>query len=213
MTSDSLVIAPFVAERLSVKDLDHDVWTSLEPISITHLWSGAAARPERHAEARTCWTDEQLLVRFDCRQHEPLVVSPKPITDRKTIGLWDRDVCEVFLAPDAANPWSYFEFEAAPTGEWIDLGLKVTPEGRVTDWEYQSNMTTAARIEEQSLVITIGIPWSDSIPKPQQGDQWRANFFRCISLDPEERYLAWRPTYAPEPNFHVPDAFGCLCFV
>jgi hypothetical protein len=152
-------------------------------------------------------------VRFDCRQHEPLIVSAEPVTDKKTLGLWDRDVCEVFLAPEADKPHLYYEFEAAPTGEWVDLGIQITPTGRVTDWDYQSRMSTATRVESDRLLIAIGIPWSNSIPKPQTGAEWRANYFRCISLHPEERYLAWRPTYAPEPNFHVPDAFGTLCFI
>jgi hypothetical protein len=208
-----LIVAPFVSGKLTVADLDHDAWTNCESISITQLWSGAPARPERFAEAQTCWTSDQLLVRFDCRQHEPLIVSAEPVTDKKTLGLWDRDVCEVFLAPDADRPHLYYEFEAAPTGEWVDLGIQITPTGRVTDWDYQSNTSTAARVENDRLLIAIGIPWSNSIPKPQTGTEWRVNYFRCISLDPKERYLAWRPTYAPEPNFHVPGAFGRLCFI
>ena len=30
--------------------------------------------------------------------------------------------------------------------------------------------------------------------------------------DAPDRYLAWRPTHTPEPAFHVPEAFGELCF-
>lgn len=211
MTADSIV-SPNFAGKLSAADLDHEVWSKCGPIQIASLWSGEAARVERHAEVRVCWTDEQLVVRFDCRQHELLVVAAEPNREHKTIGLWDRDVCEVFLAPDLRNIKKYFEFEAAPTGEWIDLGLEITPTGRVTDWDYESKMTTASRLERVRLLLAIAIPWSDSIPRPERGDEWRANFFRCISLDPEERYLAWRPTYAPEPNFHVPEAFGRLLF-
>ncbi|HEX3185840.1 MAG TPA: carbohydrate-binding family 9-like protein, partial [Pyrinomonadaceae bacterium] len=132
--------------------------------------------------------------------------------DRKTLGLWDRDVCEIFLAPDAAHPERYFEFEAAPTGEWLDLGILVTPTGRETDWEYHSGMQVAARIEPQSVEIAIRIPWSDAIPKPVKADVWRANVFRCVGPEAPERYLAWRPTRTPEPNYHVPEAFGMLRF-
>jgi hypothetical protein len=42
------------------------------------------------------------------------VVSDKPQTEKKTMGLWDRDVCEIFIAPDEHAIERYFEFEAAP---------------------------------------------------------------------------------------------------
>ena len=55
------------------------------------------------------------------------------------------------------------------------------------------------------------LPWRPSLPRPQGGDVWRANFFRCIGLG-DERYLAWQPTGTAQPNFHVPEAFGGLSF-
>jgi len=166
----------------------------------------------RHAEARICWSDKALHVRFVGKQQEPLIVAENPITDKKTLGLWDRDVCEIFLAPDPARPWRYFEFEAAPTGEWIDLGITVRPEGRETDWDFASGFTTAAKLDGNRLVVGMRIPWSDVLPKPQPGDVWRVNVFRCIGPEAPERYLAWLPTRTPEPNFHVPEVFGILRF-
>jgi hypothetical protein len=56
------------------------------------------------------------------------------------------------------------------------------------------------------------IPWDHWIHKPQPGERWRANLFRCVGKDPSRGYLAWRPTHAPEPAFHVPAAFGWLQF-
>jgi hypothetical protein len=126
--------------------------------------------------------------------------------------LWDRDVCEIFIAPDATNPLRYFEFEAAPTGEWVDLGIVITPAGRETEWDYASGMQTHAMVEPHRIVIGMKIPWSDRIPQPSVGNEWRVNFFRCVGPDEATRYLAWRPTGTPEPNFHVPGAFGWLRF-
>jgi alpha-galactosidase len=187
-------------------------WDKASAVTITHLWSGQEAAPTRHAEARVCWSDEALHVRFIGQQNEPLVVSQTPVTDRKTLGLWDRDVCEIFVAPDAANTSRYFEFEAAPTGEWVDLAIVITPSGRETEWDYASGMETSALVEKGRIVIGMKIPWSERIPKPAVGDEWRVNLFRCVGPDEATRYLAWRPTHTPEPNFHVPAAFGWLRF-
>ena len=207
-----MIIAPYINEPISVDHFNHPAWESCRPVKIEHYWSGESAPAARHAEARVCWSDEALHVRFVCEQHEPLNVSADPKIDHKTLGLWDRDVCEIFLAPDAEHPERYFEFEAAPTGEWIDLGIVVTPTGRETDWDYRSGMTTAAALESETLIIGIKAPWSDSIPKPEKGAEWRANVFRCVGPEAPERYLAWRPTRTPEPNYHVPEVFGLLKF-
>ena len=55
---------------------------------------GAPAPLERQAEARILWSEKALHLRFICHQGEPLVVSDKPQTEKKTMGLWNRDVCE-----------------------------------------------------------------------------------------------------------------------
>ena len=207
-----MIVANYVGESIAAGEFDHAAWGNCEPVKIEHFWSGDPAPASRHAEARLCWSDEALHVRFVGEQHEPLIVADNPITNRKTIGLWDRDVCEIFLAPDPAHPERYFEFEAAPTGEWVDLGIVVRPTARETDWEFNSGMTTASKLEGDKLTVGIRIPWSKAIPKPEKGDLWRVNLFRCVGPEAPDRYLAWRPTRAPEPNYHVPEAFGTLRF-
>ena len=207
-----MIAAHYVGEPIAAGEFDHGAWDNCQPVKIEHFWSGDPAPASRHAEARLCWSDEALHVRFVCEQHEPLIVADDPVTDRKTLGLWDRDVCEIFVAPDPAHPERYFEFEAAPTGEWVDLGIVVTPTGRETDWDFNSGMTTASKLTDDKLTVGIRIPWSEAIPKPAKGDVWRVNVFRCVGPEAPERYLAWRPTRAPEPNYHVPEAFGTLRF-
>lgn len=210
MTSvDQAVIATYSKDQLG---LESDDWQKFPAVQIAHHWSGTEAPASRHAEARLYWNEQGLTVRFVGEQHEPLLVSGDPITTEKTVGLWDRDVCEIFIAPDTNNTNDYFEFEAAPTGEWIDLALHITPEGRKTEWDYSSGMTTLHHVESNRIVVSITIPWSERIPKPGVGDEWRANLFRCIGPDEATRYLAWRPTRTPEPNYHVPEAFGVLRF-
>lgn len=204
--------ALWIASDIRPNDLENPHWRSATAVSIARLWSGEEAPPERHAEARIFWTDQALHVRFLCGQTEPPVVGSNPKLDVKTIGLWHRDVCEIFIAPDPATPGNYFEFEAAPTGEWLDLGIHLTPQGRETDWEFYSGITTAAQVAGEQLTIAMRIPWSVSIPKPEKGEKWRVNLFRCIGRG-NERYLAWKPTHTAEPNFHVPEAFGWLKFV
>ncbi|MEP6637681.1 MAG: carbohydrate-binding family 9-like protein [Acidobacteriota bacterium] len=210
--SGDTAIAHRVDFDLRAADLDHLAWTSVPAINLHRYWSGEEAPSIRHAESRIVWSEEALVVRFLCPQAGPLIVSPNPQTDRKSIGLWDRDVCELFVAPDLSEPNRYFEFEAAPTGEWIDLAIHRTARGRETDWDFHSGMTAAAHITNDRILIAMRIPWGMWIHKPQRGDRWRANLFRCVGIGEERGYIAWKPTRTAQPDFHVPDAFGWLRF-
>jgi len=205
-----------INNAVQASDLNHPLWQTAPAVRLTRYYSGALAPSTRHAEARLLWTPAALCVRFQCRQAEPLVASSAPQTKTKTIGLWNYDVCEIFVALDANAPEHYFEFEVAPTGEWLDLEVNWNTDGRVTNWEYASGMTAAAgRDAAGAVCVAMRIPWGAFGCAPRAGDVWRANLFRCVGRDTPEQargYLAWQPTHTPEPNFHVPAAFGQICF-
>ena len=209
-TRTAIATAHYTAGVVSDR-FDNSAWAQAQPIRIASLWSGEQAPVSRHAEVRIIWSEESLAVRFVYAQNELPIVSANPQLNKKTIGLWERDVCEIFIAPDSQAPQRYFEFEAAPTGEWVDLAIDFTDNGRETNFEFHSGMTVAAMIGKNETIIAMSVPWSVWLPKPQRGDVWRVNLFRCVGVG-NERYLAWQPTYSVEPNFHVPEVFGWLDF-
>src|SRR5215471_9441325 len=92
--------AVHIGSDLNVGDLDSAVWRNGEPVPINRYWSDQPAPASRHAEGRVLWSDQALHVRFTCHQTETLIVSATPQSEKKTMGLWDRDVCEIFIAPD-----------------------------------------------------------------------------------------------------------------
>ena len=85
---------------ITAAQLDHEAWKRASALQITRFWSGEQAPANRHAEARIVWSEAALSVRFVCPQEEPLVVNAAPQVNEKTMGLWDRDVCEIFIAPN-----------------------------------------------------------------------------------------------------------------
>jgi Carbohydrate family 9 binding domain-like len=209
---NQIIEARHTATDLLLSDFQNPEWSKAQPVRIDHYWSGEAAPRGRQCEARLLWSDKALHVRFVGRQEEPLIVSGTPQLEKKTTGLWNRDVCEIFIAPDPQIVERYFEFEASPNGEWVDVAIRLTAEKRESDWEFQSHMTTAARIEKSRITIGMRIPWNQWIHEPQRGQRWRVNLFRCVGVDPGRGYLAWQPTHTKEPAFHVPKAFGWLEF-
>ena len=209
--TDSRATIRYISSDIPVSDLSHHLWKRSAEIAVTSNWNGTKAPKERQMKVRMLWSDSALYVRFDAEQNEPLVVSEKPELTKKTMKLWDRDVCELFLAPDARNRRRYFEFEIAPTGEWLDVMLDwMKDEPR--NWDYASGMETFARIESGKVTIAMKIPWGAFGAMPKAGDVWLGNLFRCVGRDPNRGYLAWRPTMTEKPNFHVPERFGEFVF-
>lgn len=197
----------YIKDELVIGELNSALWNKAQEVLISKYWSGEAAPSGRKFSARLLWSDTALYVKFEAKQTEPLVISDKPDLTKKTLKLWDRDVCEIFIAPNKAERNKYFEFEIAPTGEWIDLAIEVTPSERKTDWDYKSNMASAARIEKEKVVMAIKIPFASLGKTPKAGNVWLGNLFRCVGKDPTRGYLAWQPTKTKEPAFHVPEVF------
>lgn len=202
----------YIETDFSVPEFDNKSWLQAEAVTIDKYWSGEIAPSGRHFKAQLLWSDSALYVRFEANQQEPLIVSETPNLDTKTHGLWDRDVCEIFVAPDKNDFRKYFEFEIAPNGEWIDLEIHQKPNDRVSNLDYDSQMQTAVKIEQDKILMAIKIEWQAFGKTPQPGDVWRGNLLRCIGSGENRGYLAWSPTETETPNFHVPEKFGAFEF-
>jgi hypothetical protein len=201
-----------ITRDLKIPDLKSDKWLKAKEILVNKYWDGSSAAAGRQFRVRMLWSDTALYVWFEANQTEPLVVGEMPILDSKTMSLWDRDVCEIFIAPDPKEPKKYFEFEVAPTGEWVDLAIDSTSGERVTDWDYRSGMKAAAKIEEHRVLMAMRIPWEAFGRKPKAGEVWLGNIFRCVGTKPNRGYLSWQPTLTEKPNFHVFEQFGEFFF-
>lgn len=208
MNAPSLLSVFHIGHDFSITELDHSSWKKAEPVTIGTYWSGEKVPKERRFSVVLLWSGMTLYIRFEAGQAEPVAASNEPNLTKKTIGLWERDVCEIFIAPDRNTPRRYFEFEVAPTGEWLDLDIDLTSGDRITDWDYNSGMEAAARIEDAKVTMAMKLPWKAFGRKPKLGDVWLGNIFRCVGAGESRGYLAWRPTMTERPNFHVPEAFG-----
>jgi alpha-galactosidase len=123
--------------------------------------------------------------------------------------LWERDVAEAFLQPEPARERFYREFEVSPNGMWIDLDIFP---GGIAD--LKSGLQRSVALDEKSRTwgAELAIPLKALTDRFDPGMIWRANFFRVEGRQEPRAYLAWQPTHTPQPNFHVPAAFGRLRF-
>jgi len=208
-TTESVLAAP----------VDHEIpvnaakpapeWQSATPIVFCRDWQGKDPAPDRETRVQVLWSAKTLFLRFECRYRELHVFDDSEPNGRRD-QLWDRDVAEAFLQPDPTRPTEYKEFEVSPNGFWIDLDISP---GQKPD--LKSGMRRSVILDERARtwIAELAIPMKALAPDFNPSAVWRVNFFRVEGNEEPRGYYAWRPTGTPQPNFHVPSAFGQMRFL
>jgi alpha-galactosidase len=208
-TTDSEVVATRVAAEISL-NAEHPAaqWQSAHPVAFCSDWQGKNADELRETSVRVLWSAQTLYLRFECRYRELFLFTDSDGNGRRD-HLWDRDVAEAFLQPDPSQAHKYREFEVSPNGMWIDLDIFP---GGLSD--LKSGMEKSVFVDKKGhrWAAELAIPMKALTANFDPAAIWRANFYRVEGTSEPRAYLAWRPTGTPEPNFHVPSAFGRLRF-
>jgi hypothetical protein len=191
-----------------------DVWKNAAMQSMSKDCSREIDYPNLKTDIRGFWTDTDLYLLFQCPYTVLNTFPADPSKDH--IGLWDRDVVEMFLGDDWTNIRHYREFEIAPTGDRIDLAIDLDRESYDHAWD--SGWQTMARIDESNKTwyAAARIPLSAvSLQPVKDGTKWRANLYRIDGLgaDPQRHFMCWQPTCVQKRDAnHVPEHFGTLIF-
>ena len=208
-TTTSEIVASFVAGDISL-DAEHPAaeWQRAQPIVFCSDWQGNNPEEQRETAVRVLWSPQTLYLRFECRYRELYVFEDSDSNGRRD-HLWDRDVAEAFLQPDPSRAHYYREFEVSPNGMWIDLDI--FPGGLA---DLKSGLKKSVFLDEKGLrwVAELAIPIKALTSNFDPKAVWRANFYRVEGKQEPRVYIAWQATGTPQPNFHVPSAFGSMRF-
>ena len=183
-------------------------WRAATPATFCADWQGKNADPELQTTVRVLWSRKTLYLRYECHYRD-LYLFPDSDRNGRRDHLWDRDVAEAFLQPDPSKPRYYKEFEVAPNGFWIDLDISPGPLR-----DLKSRLRHSVWLNERNHIWSaeLAIPMKALVENFDPHAEWRANFYRIEGQKEPRFYSAWQPTKTPEPNFHVPSAFGKLRF-
>lgn len=184
-------------------------WDTAPAICFSADWRGENCDPTRETEVRLLWSPQMLYLYFTAK-YRVITVFTDSDPDGRRDQMWDRDVAEAFLQPPGSALRHYKEFEISPNGLWIDLGIAPGEKRNL-----QSGLRRRAAIDEAAKIwrAELAIPMNSLTPNFDPSAEWRANFYRVEGPAEPRFYSAWRPTRTPQPNFHVPEAFGCLVFM
>lgn len=218
MTQEKTNPCAAVTETLIASRAPHEItldprdpaleWQSAAPVTFCADWQGLRGDYERQTEVRVLWTPDTVYLRFECRYRELFVFDDSDPSGRRD-HLWERDVAEAFLQPDPSRPRYYREFEVSPNGMWIDLDIFP---GGLSDLKSGLSRSVWLDRDQHTWAAELAIPMKALTAKFDPSAVWHANFYRVEGPKEPRFYSAWRPTGTPEPNFHVPSAFGKLRF-
>jgi len=205
----SEIVAAYLAHEIKL-DAAHPAaeWQGASSVAFCSDWQGENPDPGRETRVRVLWSTRTLYLRFACRYRELYLFADSDPNGRRD-HLWDRDMAEAFLQPDPSRERYYREFEVSPNGMWIDLDI--SPGGLA---DLKSGLQRAVVLDEKSRTwaAELAIPMKSLTAHFDPKAVWRANFYRVEGTKEPRAYLAWQPTKTPQPNFHVPSAFGRLRF-
>ena len=177
------------------------------PIVFCSDWQGKNPDEQRETQVRVLWSSQTLYLRFECRYRELFLFSDSDPNGRRD-HLWDRDVAEAFLQPDPSREHYYREFEVSPNGMWIDLDI--FPGGLA---DLKSGLKKSVVLDEKGHRWTaeLAIPMKALTPSFRSEGDLAGQF---LSGRRNERTASLSGLAAnrnsPEPNFHVPSAFGTV---
>jgi hypothetical protein len=202
--------------------LDEFTWSMLPRVGRFRSIRGPDA-PAKHAtEAVVTWDDQNLYVAFLCWDPNPWGKMTK-----RDEHLWEEEVVEVFLDPDADGQ-NYPELEVSPNNVVVDLLIPRPRAGALAKaiaWDIAGLQTAVGR-HKAGWTAEIAMPWkslagSGRSTAPKPGEKWRVGLYRIKrpggpgkdeAIRARDEYLAWSPT-RPERGFHDPERFGIVEFV
>jgi len=141
-----------------------------------------------------------------------------------------KDSCvEFFVQPGPDRGYFNFEFncggtllasyilDSARTENGFKDFVRLTPEAgkQISIFHSMPKIVDPEIINTATWYIDFFIPYSvletyTGPVKPEKGDVWRGNFYKCGDETSHPHWASWAPV--DELNFHLPDNFGILRF-
>lgn len=183
--------------------LDEPAWQLTEPLDqFTDPWRPGA--PATHFKALI--DGEYLYFAFEADDSTPR----RGLDWRGEKTLDEEDRVEIYFAHDPELK-RYYCIEIDPDGRVHDF-LGSFPRQWDSDWT-MPGLKTAGRSTPTGYVVEGMIPLARlaelGVPPLKPGQSWRVGLFRAdLGQGNDVYWISWIDPQMPQPNFHVPSAFG-----
>ena len=207
---------------------DQGAWAKANVVPVDRFYDprGRASGHEPPTDAKVLYDDEAIYVEY--RVRDDYVWCQKTKYQEGV----SRDSCvEFFVQPKKDK--GYFNFEMNATGVLLfhyreknetDLGTEsrtvtvseaLGDEVRVASTVEGPMAEPLSDVEEWRLAIRIPFALLEKFVGPLgplPGQTWRANFYKCASLDARPHWAVWSSIVSKRFTFHHPPSFGQIRF-
>ena len=166
-------------------------------LTIAHSWDGTPIAKHKQFTLELNLTQEAMEIRFEGPANgDP----PPPGPAAATMGLWEYEVVELFVAEAGGDDQSvrYTELEFSPHGHFLALGL----EGVRNIVHEHLPLQYTASVHEGHWRGQASIALSELPPLP-----WRINATAIHGTGAQRTYLSAVRLPGEQPDFHQPGCF------
>jgi hypothetical protein len=157
---------------------------------------------------RLGWDKQNLYIDMSC--HEPAMDKLQARAtkrDSSDPAIWDDDDVEIFISPDATNPWKAFQYIINPAGAFFDG--KYAGKDTMLNHAWNGDAKVTVKKEAARWTVHLAIPWTElGVQTPTEGYQLKANFYRGRRAGGQWEQSSWAALL--EGNFYSPESFGTL---
>lgn len=187
--------------------LDEAAWTKADRIFLTPLEKMQELKVK--TIVRTLWSKDKLYLAFECFDDKILDMK---FQQRKQDDpdIWKDSSVEIFINPSGDRS-DYYQFIINPAGVMTDIAIKTLEGQKAYDPSWNSGAEVAAKINNDSWVVEMAIPFNAMKFEPNDGVSLVSNFCRSRYLNSDAKAMqlqTWSPLLTR--GFHDVDKFGTV---
>jgi hypothetical protein len=196
-------------------------WQNIDALEITNFM-GTIPGIQPVVRAKMMYDNVNLYVIF-CVQDQFVHC----ITKDYNGPVWEDSCVEFFFSPDTIQPERYFNLEINCGGTPLmhynvipnmDIRMLATDDIRMIEIAHSLPQLVDPEITDQvTWTIEYKMPFTllekySKVTTPKPGVAWRANFYKIAENSSNPHYMTWSVVDNFQPDFHLPQFFGCLKF-
>lgn len=160
---------------------------------------------------RVTWDKTNIYVDADC--YEPNMDKVKALATKRDSAvppIWDDDSIEIFISPDAAQPYKCYQYIVNANGTLFDG--KYAEKSMTQNQGWNGNAKVDFKKETNRWKFRLTIPWTDlDVNDAAAGRKMLANFYRNRLVSGQVEQYSWAPL--KDGNYFSPENFGTLNLV
>ena len=186
--------------------LNESAWTKADKIFLTPYEKMQELKVK--TIVRTLWSKDKLYLAFECFDDN---IRDMKFQQRKQDDpdIWKDSSVEIFINPSGDRS-TYYHFIVNPAGVMTDAEVKTIEGQKDYGRSWNGGAETAGKINDNSWIVEMAIPWKNINFTPKEGVSLVCNFCRSRYLNSDDKAMqlqTWSP-FLTTKGYHDIEKFG-----